>query len=293
MARVRLVNVTKTYGPTVAVDNVSADIQQGEFITRAEAFKELAKKSGVTIKDMYWTLGRHDIVAICDAPDDTSGGSGGTWGLDDTIVFAAPTSARAGLQQVSAYGGTPQVFAAPDPAEEGGLGAPAFIPGTDTVMFTTRLTKAGVPPSVVVRSLAAGRQQKLVLDGARVSNDELARGPISPPLSRPQYSRTGHLVVRSGATIVAVPFRPDTWQITGPVVPLVEAASDFSVSAGGRLVYVRAPSYGGQLVWVDRRGKAESLGLHDGYYSRPRLSPAIIPATARTCRCLVTPCRVV
>ena len=33
MARVRLVNVTKTYGPTVAVDNVSADIQQGEFIT--------------------------------------------------------------------------------------------------------------------------------------------------------------------------------------------------------------------------------------------------------------------
>jgi putative spermidine/putrescine transport system ATP-binding protein len=33
MARVRLVNVTKTYGRTVAVDNVSADIQQGEFIT--------------------------------------------------------------------------------------------------------------------------------------------------------------------------------------------------------------------------------------------------------------------
>jgi uncharacterized protein with GYD domain len=41
-----------------------------ETITRAEAFKELAKKSGVTIKDMYWTLGRHDIVALCDAPDD-------------------------------------------------------------------------------------------------------------------------------------------------------------------------------------------------------------------------------
>ena len=35
-----------------------------------EGKKELAKKSGVTIKDMYWTLGRHDIVAVCDAPDD-------------------------------------------------------------------------------------------------------------------------------------------------------------------------------------------------------------------------------
>ena len=33
MARVRLVNVTKRYGPTTAVDNVSADIQDGEFIT--------------------------------------------------------------------------------------------------------------------------------------------------------------------------------------------------------------------------------------------------------------------
>ena len=213
------------------------------------------------------------IATICDAPDDTSGGSGGTWGPDDTIVFAAPTSARAGLQRVSAYGGAPQVFAAPDPAEEGGLGTPAFIPGTDSVLFTTRSTKAGIPASVVVRSLATGRQEKLVLDGARVSSDEVARGPISPPLSRPQYTATGHLVVRSGAAIVAVPFRPDTWQITGPVVPLVEAAADFSVSAGGRLVYVRAPSYGGQLIWVDRRGSIEPIAEPDQRFGRPRLSP--------------------
>ena len=41
-----------------------------ETINRAEAFKELAKKSGVTIKDMYWTLGRHDTVVTCEAPDD-------------------------------------------------------------------------------------------------------------------------------------------------------------------------------------------------------------------------------
>ena len=41
-----------------------------ETINRADQFKEMAKKSGVTIKDMYWTLGKHDIVVICDAPDD-------------------------------------------------------------------------------------------------------------------------------------------------------------------------------------------------------------------------------
>src|SRR5215216_1369025 len=33
MARVRLVEITKRYGPTVAVDHVSADIAEGEFIT--------------------------------------------------------------------------------------------------------------------------------------------------------------------------------------------------------------------------------------------------------------------
>jgi uncharacterized protein with GYD domain len=37
---------------------------------RAEAFKEMAKKMGVTIKDMYWTLGAYDIVVLCEAPDD-------------------------------------------------------------------------------------------------------------------------------------------------------------------------------------------------------------------------------
>lgn len=37
---------------------------------RADAFKEMAKKMGITIKDMYWTLGAYDIVTICEAPDD-------------------------------------------------------------------------------------------------------------------------------------------------------------------------------------------------------------------------------
>ena len=41
-------------------------------IGRAEAFKEMAKKIGVSVKDIYWTLGSYDVVAICEAPDDES-----------------------------------------------------------------------------------------------------------------------------------------------------------------------------------------------------------------------------
>jgi uncharacterized protein with GYD domain len=39
---------------------------------RAEAFKESARKVGVTVKDVYWTLGRYDFVSIVEANDDES-----------------------------------------------------------------------------------------------------------------------------------------------------------------------------------------------------------------------------
>jgi uncharacterized protein with GYD domain len=39
---------------------------------RAEAFKDMAKKCGATVKDTFWTLGQYDIVAIIEAPDDIS-----------------------------------------------------------------------------------------------------------------------------------------------------------------------------------------------------------------------------
>jgi uncharacterized protein with GYD domain len=41
-----------------------------ETTKRYDAFKETIRKSRVTIKDIYWTLGHYDIVAICEAPDD-------------------------------------------------------------------------------------------------------------------------------------------------------------------------------------------------------------------------------
>jgi uncharacterized protein with GYD domain len=39
---------------------------------RADAFKKMAKTFGVTVKDIYWTQGRYDIVTILEAPDETS-----------------------------------------------------------------------------------------------------------------------------------------------------------------------------------------------------------------------------
>ena len=39
-------------------------------IERAEAFRQMAEKAGVRVKDLYWTIGSRDVIAICEAPDD-------------------------------------------------------------------------------------------------------------------------------------------------------------------------------------------------------------------------------
>ena len=40
--------------------------------TRADAVKDLAKKLGVNTREIYWTLGAYDVVALFDAPDDAA-----------------------------------------------------------------------------------------------------------------------------------------------------------------------------------------------------------------------------
>jgi uncharacterized protein with GYD domain len=39
---------------------------------RADAFKQMAKTFGVTVKDLFWTQGRYDVVTIVEAPDESS-----------------------------------------------------------------------------------------------------------------------------------------------------------------------------------------------------------------------------
>lgn len=39
---------------------------------RAENFTKAAKKAGITVKDIYWTVGGFDGVLIFDAPDDSA-----------------------------------------------------------------------------------------------------------------------------------------------------------------------------------------------------------------------------
>ena len=42
----------------------------GDTVERYEAGHGRLEALGVTVKEIYWTLGQHDMVSIVDAPDD-------------------------------------------------------------------------------------------------------------------------------------------------------------------------------------------------------------------------------
>jgi uncharacterized protein with GYD domain len=41
-----------------------------ETVARSEQVRQLARRLGGDVKQIYWTLGRYDLVAITEAPDD-------------------------------------------------------------------------------------------------------------------------------------------------------------------------------------------------------------------------------
>jgi uncharacterized protein with GYD domain len=41
-------------------------------LKRAEAFKEMAGRFGISVKEICWTLGQYDVVATIEGPDDQS-----------------------------------------------------------------------------------------------------------------------------------------------------------------------------------------------------------------------------
>ena len=45
-------------------------------VDRYEAARGQLEALGISFRDIYWTLGSHDIVAVVDAPDDETLGAG-------------------------------------------------------------------------------------------------------------------------------------------------------------------------------------------------------------------------
>jgi serine/threonine-protein kinase len=197
------------------------------------------------------------VSTVCRAP--TGNLYGASWGPDDTIVFGSGN-----LYRVSAAGGTPQVVATPDVAQqEAELRWPEFTPDGKHVLATAwggNMDRA----RVVALTLADGARRNL-LEGATM----------------PKYSHTGHLIFHQSGSLMAAAFDPSSLEISADRLPLqepvkttVSGVADYALSHDGTLVLVpESARPERRLVWVDRKNNSTPLYDVGDDYWLPRLSP--------------------
>jgi len=186
---------------------------------------------------------------------------GATWGDDDTIVYAVD----AGLFRIPASGGTPVAVVKPDTSKgEFVFSWPVFLPGSKTVLYAARSGSA-TEWTINAVDLASGVVKNLV------------RGATTP-----LYSSTGHLLYMTDQALQSVAFDPVLAEIKGGRTTLLDGimaktsgSTNVAVAADGTLVYIsgRGPGAKREVVWMDRDGKIESLGLPQRGYTSARLSP--------------------
>jgi Tol biopolymer transport system component len=204
-------------------------------------------------------------LTICD----TQGTAGATpsWEADGTILFT-PTIGS-GIWRVQAAGGTPVVVTTLRETETSHRWAQLLSNGK-ALLFGAVTASAEV--QVYVQSLETG-QRRLVAKGAGA-----------------RYLPTGHLVYVQGGTVMAAPFDPVRFEVSGtPVAVLsgvmqvrrlrnsttVTLLPQISFSNSGPMVYVPGNERPRQnaLVWIDRSGLEQPTGASGGTYFQPRLSP--------------------
>jgi len=201
------------------------------------------------------------IQTLCDARD----GRGGTWGTQNTIVFAPSSSG--GLQSVSANGGDPKPAALLD-AKLGQTGHrfPWFLPDGKHFLFAS-LPAKGLKYDIFVGSI-----------------DDASAQPLMESESAPVYTDPGYLLFARKDVLVAQPFDPRTRQLSGEPIAIGDAPSStggqyssgraVSVSTTGTIAYLGDTLPNTKFVWFDRAGKQTgTLAAPEGRYQEIALSP--------------------
>jgi serine/threonine protein kinase/Tol biopolymer transport system component len=192
----------------------------------------------------------------------------GAWLADDTIVFSRPAAGGWTLFRMPAAGGVATQLTTPDAEKKESLHVwPEVLPGGHDILFTVSPGLSFDEAHIAVLSLGTGKYRTVIEQGYH-----------------PRYVSTGHLVYMLSGNLMAVPFDVNRQQTTGPPVPIVEGVrgrsatgeAGFAVSGTGFLIYAPGVTTTGglrTLVWVDRNGREEPIGVPPRTYSLPRLSP--------------------
>jgi serine/threonine-protein kinase len=189
------------------------------------------------------------------------------WLPDGTVVFAS-IAAGPLLQVLSSGGPTHAITALDEKKGERTHRWPAPLPG-GKLLFT--VGTLGSPDNydratIEAVDLASGKRQVL-LEGA----------------SSARYAASGHLLYVRESILYAVPFDVASLSVRGTPVQVLRGingdtttgASHLAVAENGTIAYApgSALAAANRLVWVDRQGKTRPIGLPQGLYFDPRLSP--------------------
>jgi serine/threonine-protein kinase len=143
----------------------------------------------------------------------------------------------------------------------------SWLPGGRTVLVAAAFTQSAAgDTSVLAVSLDTGESRTLVERG-----------------STPRYLSSGHLVFVQDGTLKAVAFDPETLDVGGAPVDVLQGVrqqtftltAGFSCSAGGSCAYIGGGTTRSRtLMIVDRNGAARPVGLPKNSYMHPRFSPS-------------------
>jgi Tol biopolymer transport system component len=190
---------------------------------------------------------------------DASNGLGGTWGLDNTILFA-PGGALP-LSRVGAAGGQPPVRTQLGSAEAGQR-FPHFLPDGKSFIYW-------VQGSAETRGIYLG-----TTDGAEPKR-------LGPADTAAAYLPPDHILFVRQNALLAQRFDLSHRTLTGDPVTIadpivsVNFVGGFSVSAGGLVAYRAGGANRRQLAWYDRTGKQIGVAAEPDTYNTqtPDLSP--------------------
>jgi serine/threonine protein kinase len=200
-------------------------------------------------------------LVIADAPS----GRGGSWNEQGTILFSPNIFSP--LHRVSATGGQASAVTKLGTGENSHRW-PVFLPDGRHFLFLNRSISENDQSGTDVGSLDSPEIKRVLTSAHTVTNVAYA---------------TGQLVFERRGTLLAAPFDPDRFVVTGSPKTVVENVAPnqgqgylapFSVSANGVLIYRQAAGPAvSQLEWFDRTGRRIGTIASPAIQGSPSLSP--------------------
>ena len=189
-------------------------------------------------------------------------GFGGSWGADNTIVFA-PDNGSA-LWRVSADGGEARPLTTLDKARgEFSHRWPDLAPDGKSALVTVGTKGTWDDAEIVAVSIADGKRRTIVQGG-----------------SNPHYLSDGRVLFVRAGSLYAVPSggaqaTENASLLLEGVAESLDGAAQAALSRTGSLAFVPGSGEAGAhaLVWVDRHGQVQPLAAPRRTYESPRLSP--------------------